>query len=162
MRQQARFLRLLPFLCCLASYAAYADDIQLELNQADSGNFYLHGTLDQAIETSLLLDTGSGYVSLSRKTFNRIRQLPGTEYARDIHGTMANGSTLRIPIYRVHELSLGVNCVLRDIEVAVFPGADRDILGLNALRRLQPFTLQMDPPALIASQCARHELSMSQ
>ncbi|MEQ8407527.1 MAG: retropepsin-like aspartic protease [Gammaproteobacteria bacterium] len=162
MRRQARFFRLLPCVFWLASSLTLADDIQLALQQADSGNFYLHGTLDQTIETDMLVDTGSGYVSLSRKTFNRIRQLPGTEYARDIHGTMANGHTLRIPIYRVHELALGESCVLRDIEVAVFPGADRDILGLNALRRLQPFTMQMDPPALIASQCANLELSMSQ
>ena len=132
---------------------AHGEDIQMVLEQADSGNFYLHGQLDNVVETAMLVDTGSGYVSLSRKTFRQIKRLPGTRYLREIHGTLANGSSLRVPIYRVAELSLGNNCTLRDLEVAVFPGADRDILGLNALRRMQPFTLQMDPPALIASHC---------
>ena len=141
----------LSFLAAIYVPLAGAEPLQMDLELADSGNLYLHGHLDQSVATSMLVDTGSGYVSLSRKTFRQIKRLPGTEYLRDIHGTLANGRTLRVPIYRVRELALGENCILTDIEVAVFPGADRDILGLNALRRVQPFTLQLDPPALIAN-----------
>jgi len=153
MRRTDKLLSLLVLIAAALALPAQAETIHLNLEQAESGNFYLHGWLDQNVETSMLLDTGSGYVSLSRKTFRQIKRLPGTRYLRDIHGTLANGRSLQVPIYHVAELALGSNCVLKDLEVAVFPGADRDILGLNALRRVQPFTLQMDPPALIVSHC---------
>jgi clan AA aspartic protease (TIGR02281 family) len=153
MRRTDRKFSLLPVCLWVLAATGYGEAIQMDLQQADSGNFYLHGQLVAGVDTSMLVDTGSGYVSLSRKTFRQVKGLPGTQYVRDIHGTLANGRTLRVPIYRVAELSLGNNCVLRNLEVAVFPGADRDILGLNALRRIQPFTMQMDPPALIVSHC---------
>lgn len=142
---------LLLLLAVIVAPLASAETLHMNLELADSGNLYLHGHLDQTVATAMLVDTGSGYVSLSHKTFRQIKRLPGTEYLRDIHGTLANGRTMRVPIYRVRELALGKNCILTDVEVAVFPGADRDILGLNALRRVQPFTLQLDPPALIAN-----------
>jgi predicted aspartyl protease len=153
MRNRESTLGLLMLLLLLTASVSQAEPVNLPLELANSGNFYLHGTLLEEVDTDLLVDTGSGYVSLGSRTFNRIRRLPGTEYLRDIQGTLANGNTLRIPIYRVAELMLNEDCVLRNIEVAVFLGADRDILGLNALRRMQPFTLQMDPPTLIATQC---------
>jgi len=35
----------------------------------------------------------------------------------------------------------------------VFPKADRDILGLNALSRMQPFTMQLTPAKLTSASC---------
>lgn len=131
----------------------FADALKLSILQADSGNFYVAASLSEGVQTPMLLDTGSGYVGLSRKTFRTIKDLPGTYFDRTITGIMANGRTQKVPIYRIEALTLSEDCVFRDIEVAVFPNADRDILGLNALKRMQSFTLQMDPPALVASGC---------
>ena len=39
------------------------------------------------------------------------------------------------------------------IEAVALPNADRDILGLSALRRLQSFSLQFEPAALTFSNC---------
>lgn len=133
--------------------SVYAQGVSLPMQQAKSGNFYVHATLSDEVESDFLLDTGSGYVSLSAKTFKRLKGATKV-FQRNITGVMANGKAVSVPVYRITELSLTEGCVLRDIEVAVFPNADRDILGLNALRRLQPFTMQMDPPMLKGAQCS--------
>jgi len=67
---------------------------------------------------------------------------------------MANGKVEKIPLYFVRELKLADNCVLKEIEVAVFPKADRDILGLNALSKLQPFTIELTPASLTSDSCS--------
>lgn len=130
--------------------AAERFDYSVPMQQQKSGNYYVQGTLSDGVETEFLVDTGSGYVSLSRRTFSRIERQ--AEYLRDIAGAMANGSVLKVRIYRVATLTLG-DCVLSDVEVAVLPGASRDILGLSALRRVEPFAMQLTPPRLIVSDC---------
>lgn len=131
--------------------AAHAEATSLPLHTAGSGTLYLDGRLVNAVDTELLLDTGSGYVSLSRETFNRVKGHAGTRYLREIHGVLANGKSVAVPVYAIAELSLGANCTLYNVEVAVMPNGSRDILGLNALRQLQPLTLQLDPPQLVAN-----------
>ena len=134
-----------------ASSAALGAEQRLPMTTLASGNLALHAYLSSALETDLLFDTGSGYVSLSKSSFKHIEAQPGTTFERHIRGKLANGAALSVPIYKVRELRLSGECVLRDIEVAVFPHADRDILGINALRQLQPFTVEMEPPALVAN-----------
>jgi hypothetical protein len=73
---------------------------------------------------------------------------------------MANGKRLNVAVYRVASLKLGENCVLTDVEVAVMPGATRDILGLSALRKVEPFALQLEPPVLYLSSCATDALAL--
>ena len=150
-QKRATIKTLMAILGLAWATAASAVDIELPLQQVESGNFYLDATLDNIVQTELLFDTGSGYVSLSKRTFDRIKSDPGTVFSRHISGRMANGRTVSVPVYTIRELSLSAECVLSDLEVVVFPNADRDILGLNALRKLQPFTFQMDPPMLSAS-----------
>jgi clan AA aspartic protease (TIGR02281 family) len=131
--------------------AAQADTVQIPLETAAAGTFYIKAGINAEIETDLLLDTGSGYVSLSRATFDRISAGSRPELERTITGILADGNSVSVPVYRIDELKLGANCVLHDIEVAVFRNAARDILGLNALKQMQPFTFQMDPPQLSAT-----------
>jgi clan AA aspartic protease (TIGR02281 family) len=123
------------------------------LTEHASGQYYVHGTLSGGFETEFLVDTGSGYVALSKETFARIRRQPGTAYVREIVGAMANGKLVKVPIYQIEEIAIGEACRLRDVEVAVFPSGARDILGLNALRRLEPFAMQLSPPQLWLSEC---------
>lgn len=118
-----------------------------------SGNFYVHGSLSDTAPADFLVDTGSGFVSITAALFTTIRRLPGTQYLREIRGTMANGTTQRVKIYRVAKLALADACVLHDIEVAVMPGANRNILGLSALRHVAPFALELNPPRLLLSDC---------
>ncbi len=55
--------------------------------------------------------------------------------------------------YLIDGLTVGDRCRLDDVKVAVLPGRERPILGVNALRRLGPITFSMDPPALEPGQC---------
>lgn len=137
-------------LFALLPLATVAEPVSIPLEAADTGTYYVKAGLNAAVETELLLDTGSGYVSLSSKTFARLMDGSRPAPERTITGILADGKAVSVPIYRVAELKLG-NCVLHDIEVAVFRNAARDILGLNALKQMQPFTLQLDPPQLSAN-----------
>ena len=118
-----------------------------------SGNYYVHGSLSDAVEADFLVDTGSGFVSLTPEVFANLRRLPGTRFVREVRGAMANGGIQRVKIYRIDSLKLTDQCVLRDIEVAVMPGSDRNILGLSALRQVAPFALELSPPRLLLSDC---------
>ena len=131
-----------------------------EMQRVESGNYYVHGIFGAGVETDLLVDTGSGYVALTRATFARLKDLPGVTYLRNIAGSMANGKQLNVAVYRIASLQLGDSCVLTDVEVAVMPGATRDILGLSALRKVEPFALQLEPPVLYLSSCAADALAL--
>lgn len=148
------FLLTTLLLACLAGEAA-ARDIDIAMHQADSGNFYIRAGLGADIETDLLLDTGAGYVSLSRSTFERIAEHAKPTLKRHIYGTLADGRVIKVPVYNLATLALAGDCVLEDIEVTVLPQGDKDILGLNALSRLQPFTIEFEPAKLLSHGCAR-------
>ncbi len=140
-------------LATLVGSVALADTVSLDMHQAQSGNFYVRASMAGTVDTDLLLDTGSGYVSLSQSTFDRVSASSEPQFTRHIFGRMANGKVEKVALYTIAELRLAENCVLRDIEVAVFPKADRDILGLNALSRMQPFTMQLAPAKLTSAGC---------
>lgn len=123
------------------------------LDRKPSGNYYLQVDVAPGISSEFLVDTGSGYVVLTKATFESVRDLPGTLHLRNITGRLANGKTARARIYRLARLELDGDCVLRDVEVAVMPGGTRNILGLSALRRVAPFAMEMSPPALLYSGC---------
>jgi len=142
-------ISLLGAWCSSSVVVAQGNDIPMQLMA--SGAFYVNASLDSLVNTEMLLDTGSGYVSLSDDTFGKIKDAPGTIFQRFITGVMADGKASRVPVYLISELKLTEHCVLHDVEVAVMRNAKRDILGLSALRQLQPLTLQMDPPLLTAN-----------
>jgi predicted aspartyl protease len=129
----------------------FSDSVPMQ--QRASGNYYVEGTLSGGIRTDLLVDTGSGYVSLAPAVFERLRAAPGTVFLRDIVGSMANGRSLKVPVYRIERLALSAHCVLHDVEVTVMPGSTRSILGLSALRRVAPFALDLEPARLMLSGC---------
>lgn len=153
-RSLLRATGLLPaaaFVLVLLPLPSLAGSVAIPLEAAATGAYYVKAGLNAAVETDLLLDTGSGYVSLSSKTFERVTAGTHPEPERTITGLLADGKSVSVPIYRIAELKLGNDCVLHDVEVAVFRNGARDILGLNALKQMQPFTMQLDPPQLSAN-----------
>lgn len=150
-----------PVIACAAAFllgsggaqAEEGDEFSVPLVPQPSGAFYVEGTLGGDVATELLVDTGSSYVALSRKTFAELERRNVTTYLRSIHGATATGRSVRARVYEVSELALGEDCVLESVEVVVLPGSDRDILGLSALRRVQPFTFDLEPLALRFGSC---------
>jgi clan AA aspartic protease (TIGR02281 family) len=129
--------------------------VSMPLHQQGAGGYYVHGVLGGAVKADMLVDTGSTYVVLSGATFAKLKSQGHPVYQRTIRGATAAGRVLDAKVFLVSELALGDVCVLRDVEVVLLPGAERDILGLSALRRLQSFSLEFDPATLTASAC-RH------
>ncbi len=123
------------------------------MQQKPSGAFYLRGTLAHAVDTDLLIDTGSSYVVLSGRTFEKLDAAIDAVFKRRISAATANGRVIKTKVYELSTLALGPDCVLRSVEVVVLPGSERDILGLSALKRMQPFTFDIDPMTLRFSGC---------
>ncbi len=130
-----------------------AAGFSVPLEQQSSGAFYVRGTLGASVETELLVDTGSSYVVLSRATFKALEKNQGASFKRTIQGATASGRVVKAKVYEVSALSIGDECVLQSVEVVVLPGSKRDILGLSALKRVQPFTFDLDPLALRFEGC---------
>ncbi len=153
-RQNMYRLLLILLLGIQASSLAAANEVNLMMTQPSAGGFYIHATLRNGVETDMLVDTGSSYVALSKATFNEIKENSEITFSRYIYGALADGRVEQVPLYILDELRLSDNCVLRNIEAAVFANANSDIIGLNALQLLQPFTLQMAPAILTSHSCS--------
>ena len=133
---------------------ALAGEVNLPMTHLPAGGLYLHAVLENEVVTQMLVDTGSSYVALSKPTFDKLNDTAELEFSRYIYAAMANGRIEQAPLYLLRELRLADNCVLRNIEVAVLLNDSRDIIGLNALQLLEPFTLKLTPPALTSQNCS--------
>jgi len=150
--------KILVFLVLLTGLqtAAYSnsDEVELILTETENGSLYVHAGLGADLEADLLIDTGSSYVTLSKATFAAVEANATITFSRYIYAAMADGRVNKVPLYILDELILADNCSLKDIEVALLEKGDINILGMNALKLLQPFTLQMMPSMLSSSSCA--------
>jgi len=152
-----RYAKMLTVICLLTPGMGLTDpgnDVPLPMWQKGSGGYYLHGVFDGDIESDMLIDTGSSYVVLTPETLAKLKKSGASEYIRTTRGATAAGRVIEVKVFSVSTLKLGEQCVLHNIEVIALPGADRDILGLSALRRLQPFAMQLEPAVLTVSACS--------
>lgn len=118
-----------------------------------SATYYVQARFAEGVPQHLMVDTGSGYVTINENTLEQIRAVNGAVHVKNLAGIMADGSEMTLPVYRVSKLDIGCCCTVRDVEVAVFPGSTRQILGLSALKNVAPFALSLDPPSLTLSHC---------
>ena len=65
---------------------------------------------------------------------------------------------MQVPVYQVAQFSIGP-CLLQDVEAAVFPTTQRQILGLNVLNRSAPLIFSVNPPELVLSHCSGEGLA---
>ena len=157
MRRAAACLGIL--FCALGFDAARADSLTLPagiaitLTKHDAGTFYIRGAVEGYGELDMLVDTGASYLVINEKILDALKASGDAEYARELRGTMADGTARVIPVYRITALRLGSQCWIPNVEAAVFPGTARPILGMNVLTRLAPFTFSAEPPRLGLAQC---------
>ncbi|WP_455365964.1 retroviral-like aspartic protease family protein [Kaarinaea lacus] len=109
--------------------------------------------LADSVDSQFMVDTGSGYVAINEQSLEKLKQKNQVEYLRDIKGKLANGKIYRLPIWRLSSLTLNEQCTLKNIEVAVFPGNTRQLLGLSALKKAAPLEISFDPPQLVLTSC---------
>ncbi len=124
------------------------------MTEKSASTFYVPANIAGFGPTELMVDTGSGYVTINEQTLAVLKKAGKAKYHKDLIGVLANGSEMRVPVYIVSSISIGANCWLKDVEAAVFPGTSRQILGLSALRKTAPFVFSIAPPELMLSACA--------
>lgn len=150
--------RLRDVFCALlagASMAAAAGQFgtAVDMQVRDSVTYYVAVRMAGVGTADLMVDTGSGYMTINEQMLAALKQAGQVRYLRQLRGRLANGRELEVPIYNIARLGIGEHCWLDDVEAAVFPGHTRAILGLNALQRTAPFVFSFDPPQLLLSNC---------
>ncbi|MEA3410686.1 MAG: retropepsin-like aspartic protease [Pseudomonadota bacterium] len=139
----------------LGSSAVAASETKQHIPLQDIGTntYYISGNIVGSGKTRLLLDTGSGYSIISRGTLARLRANGRARYVKDLEGILADGSRKVVPVYRIPGITLGDRCHIADVDAAVLPAGSREILGLNALRKVMPMEISLEPPTLALSNC---------
>jgi predicted aspartyl protease len=146
-------ITLILFLFFSIVAAAETTTQSIPMQVVNNHNFYINSSIEGVGPTSMLVDTGSGYSTITEKTLRELQKKGNAIYLKKLNGVMANGSIQKVSVYRIAGISIGPNCHIRDIEVAVFPSSTREILGLNTLSKVAPFTFSIDPPHLSLSNC---------
>lgn len=123
------------------------------MNQKRLATYYVEASLHGSGNVEFMVDTGAGYTTINENTLALLVAVNNAEYVGELTGVMADGSQHRLPVYRIKRLVLGKDCVLDDVEAAVFPRDTRMLLGLSALEKAAPFVFSTNPPALSLSNC---------
>jgi predicted aspartyl protease len=118
-----------------------------------AATYYVSGEITGFGPLDLMVDTGSGYMTINEETLEVLLRENRAEYVKKLAGTLANGDKLVVPVYRISGINIGGACWLHNVEAAVFPGKTRAILGLSALSKAAPFIFSLQPPQLVLSNC---------
>ena len=122
--------------------------------RSDLDTFYVSIGVAGDQAEDYLVDTGAGYMTITTATLERLQKMGSVTRIGQLDGRLADGTVLRVPVYRLTEITVGQSCRLHNVDAAVLPGASRGLFGLSALRKASPFQFSIDPPALTLSNCA--------
>lgn len=111
------------------------------------GIFY-HGYIGNQ-KINFLVDTGSSYTVLSQKTFNKLDKTL-FEYKGKVAVRTAAGNVYKLPYYIVKNFRIGL-CKTIDIEIIVIDNHGTNLLGVEALKKLSPFSIYFEPPIMTVS-----------
>jgi predicted aspartyl protease len=139
----------------LSAHLAWGENFNthVAMHEKSAATFYVPGEIEGYGHVELMVDTGSGYMTINQRTLDVLKRAGRVRYVKQLQGILADGSVLTVPVYSIGRMSIGDNCWLRDVEAAVFAGKSRQILGLSALRKAAPFIFSVDPPTLALSKC---------
>jgi predicted aspartyl protease len=134
----------------------HADDfgVDVPMHLKGASTFYISGQIGTMAPTEFMVDTGSSYMTINEETLAILKLTEEPLYLRELTGVLANGDQMKVPVYAVSRVRLGESCMLEEVEVAVFPGNTRQIVGLSVLTRAAPFVFSTNPPQLQLSNCS--------
>ena len=143
-------------LLALTSGASYADHqpVSMPMYEKNAATYYVHGQINGYGTAEFMVDTGSGYMTINEDILAALKQQKMARYLRNLQGVMADGSTQTVPVYELAAVRIGEDCVIHNVEAAVFPGSTRPILGLSALKRVAPFEFSLGPARLTLNGCS--------
>ncbi|HEY5733306.1 MAG TPA: retropepsin-like aspartic protease [Gammaproteobacteria bacterium] len=133
--------------------ALAAPYMTIPMIQKQLATYYVDASLSGGGDVEFMVDTGAGYTTINEHTLELLLQTDNADYVGELTGVMADGRQQHFPVYRIKQLVLGGDCVLTNVEVAVFPEKTRMLLGLSALEKAAPFVFSTNPPRLSLSNC---------
>jgi len=154
MRSRLFFVPIAALLMATKPATAADFGTRIPMQEKSAATFYVSAHILGVGDTELMVDTGSGYLTINEGTLQALKRKDKARYIKKLQGVLANGSEMVVPVYTIGSVNIGGNCWLHDVEAAVFPGDARQILGLSVLRKAAPFIFSVDPPSLVLSHCA--------
>jgi hypothetical protein len=137
----------------VADANAGPSSVSLPMHQQGAATYYVQGQIEGYGATDLMVDTGSGYMTINERILEKLQAQGMAHYLRKLQGVMAGGQIQTVPIYEIAAIRIGDDCVIHNIEAAVFPGSTRPILGLSVLKRVAPFEFSLGPALLTLHGC---------
>lgn len=129
------------------------DQMTVPMHDKGAATYYVPVSIAGWGTGDFLVDTGASYMAINQAALNSLKANDQAEYVKHLIGTLADGGQITVPIYRISSVMIGRDCLLSNVEAAVFPGNTRNILGLSVLRRAAPFRFSVDPPTLMLNGC---------
>jgi len=143
---------------CLSCHSPAAESTaSIPMRLGDAATFYIQAAVGDLQKMDFMVDTGSGYMTINQATLVALQRTGQAQYQRKLRAVLANGTEVQVPVYRLTQLALG-DCRLNNVEAAVLPGTDRQIIGLNALQQADSFTFSFNPPQLQMTNCPQAKL----
>ena len=121
--------------------------------ERDALTYYVDAEIEGLGSAEFMVDTGSGYTAINEMTLELLSRAGKVEHVDTVYGTLANNEEIELQVYRISGLNIGGDCQVNNVKTVVLPGATRNILGLNTLKKTAPFALSVDPPQLMLSRC---------
>ncbi len=138
----------------LLAGTVFADSYKnIPMNQKRLATYYVQASMLGSGDVEFMVDTGAGYTTINESTLQQLVGAENADYVGELTGVMADGTELILPLYRIKQLVLGEDCVLNNVDAAVFPQNTRMLLGLSALEKAAPFVFSTNPPRLSLSNC---------
>lgn len=122
--------------------------ILLFLSEGPSHTLFYNGYIGTQ-NLKFLVDTGSAYTVISKKDFDKLDKSL-LIYEDKIAVRTAVGKIYKLPLYRVKELWLGL-CRVTDIQVLIVRDQGTNLIGMETLKKLSPFSIYFEPPMLNVS-----------
>lgn len=129
--------------------------VTVPIHKKGASTFYIKGKLGNLASADFMVDTGSGYLVINQESLAQLKEHGQARYVKEIRGILANGKKFVVPVWRVSNFTIANQCVLHNVEAAVFPGKTRQILGLTALKKAAPFEFSFEPPQIVLSHCSQ-------
>ncbi len=153
---------LLACLLIFMNTSAQATDVNVPIDKSQSGSLYVEAVINSDIRSQFLVDTGAGMITLNRELFEEISKSGKVEKTGEIAARLANGKYETMNLYKIQSFSIGENCNLGEMEVAVMKHSGRNILGLSALSIAAPFAVHIEPLELVLSGCPFYKNSAAE
>jgi clan AA aspartic protease (TIGR02281 family) len=96
----------------------------------------------------MLVDTGASMMALPASVSERLIAAGEAEYLTETTVTLANGSTIKVPVIKIRRIVIG-NHILHDIPAGVSPDGAEALLSFSILNLIGPFKIDTQARLLV-------------